>query len=111
MKELTITDSMIGNIIICGFEYAEKYKAKILGNVKMGVDSCYGVQKLFTPRARKYRYVGMVSTDVAEIAVCEFNQDFFNKLCAEITHHHYISFFNMRLMDWEVGKKLRFFGD
>lgn len=105
MVGFKITKSTPSHLIICGGEYADKAGIEPLERLKVGEDGVYSLSRKPTPTAKLMREFGWATTDIAEIALCEYTQELYDLLWAEKDNAPFLYFCDFRIEDWEKQKQ------
>lgn len=104
MVGFKITNSTPSHLIICGGEYADKAGVEPLARLKVDEDGVYSLGKKIAPTAKLVREFGWATTDIAEIALCEYTQALYDLLRAERENAPFLYFCDFRIEDWEKQK-------
>lgn len=101
MEYLHITQKTPDHILICGAEYARAAKAKVIEVLDLDSDGAYSLSKQITPRAKVFREFGWVTTDIAQIALCEYSLELFEYLMAEKETAPFLYWCETTLENWQ----------
>lgn len=98
---LHITQQTPDHILICGAEYARAAKAKVIEVLDLDSDGVYSISKQITPGAKVFREFGWATTDIAQIALCEYSLELFEHLMAEKQTAPFLFWCDTNLEEWQ----------
>lgn len=101
MDYLHITQKTPDHILICGAEYARAAKAKVIEVLDLDSDGAYSLSKQITPRSKVFREFGWATTDIAQIALCEYSLELFEHLMAEKETAPFLYWCETTLESWQ----------
>lgn len=99
--ELKIDKTTSSQVIICGAEYAREFGAEIKSSVRTGEDGVFDISAKRSPKARTYHVIGCATTDVAEIAVVDYSNDFYKFLCRQCEGRPFLFWCDTTIADWQ----------